>query len=234
MFMVERFPRPPVARRSFLTGLGAAAALIGVNGAPTSAATLQSGNWQPARHAQDDWFESLPGEHRFFLDALTPTGAGEAISFTNNYFMASQSGYGLEPKDQAVVVCLRHFATPFAFADPLWAKYAAEIGSELKFDDPKTKQPPTTNVYRSSAYGEALPNMGATLDDLIKQGVHFAVCDMATHYFAGLLAKAKGGSADDYYKEMVASAIPNCHFVAAGIVAVNRAQERGYSYAYVG
>jgi len=223
-----------VARRSFLAGLGAAATLVGVGGAPASAAPLQAGGWQPARHAKDDWLDSVPGQHRFFLDALTPNGAGEAIAFATNYFMASKSGYDLEPKDLAVVVCLRHFATPFAFADPLWAKYASEIASELKFNDPKTKQPPTTNVYRSPAYGQALPNMGATLDDLVKQGVQFAVCDLATHYFAGQLAKAKGGAADDYYKEMVASAIPNCHFVAAGIVAVNHAQERRYSYVYVG
>ncbi len=38
-----------------------------------------------------------------------------------------------------------------------------------------------------------------------------------------------GGDADAIYKEMTASVIGNAHFVAAGIIAVNRAQERGYS-----
>ena len=33
---------------------------------------------------------------------------------------------------------------------------------------------------------------------------------------------------------MTADAIGNAHFVAAGIIAVNRAQERGYSIAYTG
>jgi intracellular sulfur oxidation DsrE/DsrF family protein len=33
-------------------------------------------------------------------------------------------------------------------------------------------------------------------------------------------------------KEMAANLIPNARLVPAGIVAVNRAQERGYSFVY--
>ncbi len=36
-------------------------------------------------------------------------------------------------------------------------------------------------------------------------------------------------SKDSVYKELVASAIPNGHFVAAGVIAVTRAQEYDYS-----
>jgi hypothetical protein len=56
----------------------------------------------------------------------------------------------------------------------------------------------------------------------------FAVWDMATQFFAGQLA-GSGGNADDIYKELVANVIPNSHMVAAGVVAVNRAQEYGYT-----
>jgi hypothetical protein len=52
---------------------------------------------------------------------------------------------------------------------------------------------------------------------------------MATHFFAGELAKTAGGSAEAIYKELAANTIPNSHMVAAGVVAVNRAQERGYT-----
>jgi len=55
------------------------------------------------------------------------------------------------------------------------------------------------------------------------------VCDMATHFFAGQVAMAIGGNADDVYKDLVANLIPSSHMVAAGVVAVNRAQERGYT-----
>ena len=40
---------------------------------------------------------------------------------------------------------------------------------------------------------------------------------------------ATGGDADTIYNELAANLIPNSHLVPAGIVAVNRAQERGYS-----
>jgi len=80
----------------------------------------------------------------------------------------------------------------------------------------------------SAAYGMTLPNLGNTIDAVVKRGTRFAVCDMATHFFAGQLAMP-GGNADAIYKELVANLIPNSHMVAAGVVAVNRAQEYGYT-----
>ena len=43
-----------------------------------------------------------------------------------------------------------------------------------------------------------------------------------------------GGSADEIYKELTSNLIPNAHMVPAGVVAINRSQERGYSLQYVG
>jgi intracellular sulfur oxidation DsrE/DsrF family protein len=128
---------------------------------------------------------------------------------------------------------LRHFSTPFAYNDMIWAKYGAGFSEALHFADPKTKQAPTANLYNSAAYGLTLPNFGTTLDSLIQKGVNFAVCDMATHFFAGTIAEKTKGNADAVYRELVANVIPNSHMVPAGIVAVNRAQERGYTFAYV-
>ena len=51
--------------------------------------------------------------------------------------------------------------------------------------------------------------------------------------FAGALADSTKGNADAVYRELVANLIPNSHMVPAGIVAVNRAQERGYTFSYV-
>ena len=42
-----------------------------------------------------------------------------------------------------------------------------------------------------------------------------------------------GGNADAIFKELTENLIPGGHMVPAGIVAVNRAQERGYSFSYV-
>src|SRR6185503_18270632 len=58
---------------------------------------------------------------------------------------------------------------------------------------------------------------------------HFSVCDMATHFISGQVASAVKGDADALYKEFASNLIPNSHLVAAGVVAVNRAQEYGYT-----
>jgi intracellular sulfur oxidation DsrE/DsrF family protein len=220
-------------RRTFLSRIGAAAAITGVHSPRLAEAAVRQtevarpqvpaadARFQPARHAADDWFE-LPGKHRFFFDALHPQGADEALLFAGNFFNANRDGYGLESADLAVVIGLRHHATPFAFNDAIWAKYGGAFSDRIAFVDPRTKAVPVVNVH-TARYAEA-----------IKRGVHFAVCDMATHFFAGMAARKAGVEPDAVYKELVANTVGNSHFVPAGIVAVNRAQERGYSVAYVG
>jgi intracellular sulfur oxidation DsrE/DsrF family protein len=231
-----------LARRSFLSRLGAGATAFGAAfaaAAPAGAAQAgrdaAPGGFQPARHAQDDWFDSVPGRHRLFFDTVSPEGLGEAIFFANNFFTGNKNGYGLEPTEVAVVICVRHSSTSFAFGDAMWSKYGEGLAERAKsFTDPKTKAVPTVNVYRASGYGPALPNMGVTIDAIAKNGVQFAVCQMATRACAAAAARKTGGKVDDVYAELTANLIPNAHLVPAGIVAVNRAQERGYSFTYGG
>jgi hypothetical protein len=214
------------ARRLVMSGLGTAVAAFAL-GSKTAAQTPAS-RFQPARHTQDGWLDAVAGRHRTFIDASTANGAGEAMLYANNLYVANKSGYSLPERDIAVVVCLRHFATAFAFKDAIWAKYGKLLSGMLQFTDPKTKEAPSTNVFNAD-YGMALSNFGNTIDSVVKRGTQFAVCDMATHFFAGQLAMLSGGNADAVYKELVANTIPNSHMVAAGVVAVNRAQEYGYT-----
>lgn len=202
-----------------------------------SAAAAQSSgtaSWQPGRHAQDDWLDQVPGRHRFVFDTTSAAGFGAALLYANNFFIANQSGYGLGNPDAAVVIVARHNSTPFAYTDAIWAKYGAAMGRGAGFEDPKTKQVAVVNVFNAAGYGALLPSLGTTLDALVKRGVHFAVCQMATRRVAGVIAGATGGTADAIYNELVANLIPNSHMVPAGIVAVNRAQERGYTFAHGG
>ena len=207
-------------RRSFLARLGAAAAAVGL-GAPPLLAQAPS---PPARHAKDDWLDQLPGKHRMFFDATSPIGSQEAATFANNFFTANRNGYELEDKDLAVIIGLRHNAIVFAFDDAIWAKYGATMAENAKFTDPKTNKAPATNLRR------------AAYEALVKRGVHLAICDMSAHRIAGVIARSIGSTMDDIYKELVPHAVGGsaAHFVPAGIVAVNRSQERGYSIAYVG
>jgi intracellular sulfur oxidation DsrE/DsrF family protein len=236
--------RIEVARRWFLSRLGLGATTFGAtalganvlsaDAVPAQAQTSSTGAgaFQPARHAEDDWLEQPTVKHRFFFDTSSADGFGRALLFANNHFTANRSSYGLADTDLALVICARHESTQFAFTDDMWAKYAGPFAERSRFADPNTKKPATVNVYRASGYG-SLPSMGTTLDAVIRRGVRFAVCQMATRATAGVIARSTGGNVDDIYKELTEHLVPNAHMVPAGIVAVNRAQERGYSLATV-
>lgn len=218
-----------MARRSFLVRLAAGAGVLCAAeiSSPVAAQPAPDTRWRPTPHPQDDWYDKIPGQHRFLFDSTTPEGMALALRFANNYFTANESAYGLKDSDLAVVIVARHKSTPFAYSDAIWAKYGKELSEQAEFRDPKTKAPPKINVYAAPADGS---EHDGAMDALIKKGVHFAVCQMATRAIARRIAKATGVEADAVFKEIGADLIPNSHLVSAGIVAVNRAQERGYSF----
>jgi intracellular sulfur oxidation DsrE/DsrF family protein len=230
----------PRERRSFLTRVAAGAAAFGTlfRGQPayaqSEARSATAGAGKPTRYTQDDWLDEIKGAHRLLIDTTSPQGLGSALSYGNNYFVASQDGYGLGNSDLALVIVVRHNSTPFAYSDAMWEKYGTPIGEAAgDFNDPKTKARPAINVYNSSTHLGLLPN-NATLDALTQRGVHFAVCQMATRRIARAIAAARGLNVDTVYNELASNLIRNSHMVPAGIVTVNRAQERGYSFANAG
>lgn len=228
---------PRTQRRSFLARLATGAAAFGAalaTGASPVQAMGTADEFKPERHPQDDWLDQLPGKHRMFFDCVSPKGAAEGITFAGNYAVANKNGYGLEAKDLAIVICYRHQATAFAFTDAMWAKYGPVWGELFNFKDPGTGEYPVRNVWNATGLPAGQPNRGVTVEAAVKRGNHFAICDMATRAYAGLAAQKTGGTSDAIYAELKANTIGNAHFMAAGIVAVNRAQERGYSFAYIG
>jgi len=185
--------------------------------------------WEPARHEKDDWLDKLPGKHRLVFDTIAPNGLGQALAFAWNFMVVNRKDYGLQSSDLAVVVVARHRSTPFAYNDAMWAKYGTAPAAQAEVEDPKSKLAPKTNIYNAGDYSDLLPNRGVTLDSLFKKGVQLAVCSLATHAYAASAANAVGGSADAIYDELIANLVSNARMVPAGIVAVDRAQERGYS-----
>jgi hypothetical protein len=230
--------RSSFQRRSFLTKLGAGMTVAGTGftaGLSPAGAQTAPAAFRPARHAQDDWMDALPGGHRLVIDTTTPNGFAEGIAFAGNFLTASASGYKLADRDSAVIIVARHFATAYAYTDAIWAKYGKGLPAPTVMNDPKTGQRPTFNLFNVTAAGyENLPNRGTTINSVVQRGVHIAVCQMATGFFAGILAQAVGGTQDAVYNEIVGHLVGNTHMVSAGIVAVNRAQERGYTLASAG
>jgi hypothetical protein len=217
-------------RRSVLSGIGAALAAFSLRPRSAEAQSADAAKpFQPARHPQDEWMDALPGRHRTVIDCAAAGAAGTGVFYANNIFTANRNGYQLADQDVAVIVVLRHEATVFAYNNAIWAKYGSVLGPMGKITDPRTNQPPTVNPLDSREFGQAMTNLGVTASALAARGAHFAICDMATNRIAGVIASAVKSTQPVIYKELVANILPNGHMAAAGVVAINRAQERGYS-----
>jgi intracellular sulfur oxidation DsrE/DsrF family protein len=223
---------PQTARRSFLSRFGMGAALVAGVGATLAVArpaVAQTVTFKPRRHAEDAWMESPNVAHRVVIDSAFPPGGGAALLYANNNFLANKAGYGLEAQEVAIIVVLRHLATPFAFTDAIWAKHGAALSEIIEFQNPATKAAPDVNLYNSRAAGISLTNRGVTISSLVEKNVQFAVCGSAMRFLANAIAQRTKGDADAIYKEFAANLVPNSHIAPAGVVAVNRAQEYGYT-----
>jgi intracellular sulfur oxidation DsrE/DsrF family protein len=220
-------------RRWFLSRFALGVAGSAIAGETAHAQSIGATDWKPTAHKIDDWLDQIPGKHRLVIDTATPDGFGSALPFLNNYFNVSQSAYGLEDKDSAVVLIARHRATLFAYKDEFWATYGRVIheATSFKFNDPKTNEAPAINVFNANGYRDTLTNMGWTLDSLISRGVRVAVCEVSARGYANAIADATGKSVSSVYDQLTGMLVSNARMVPAGIVALNRAQERGYALA---
>src|SRR4051812_849191 len=186
------------ARRSFLTRLKVGAAAAVALGGVARAQTRPAARFEATRHDKDDWLDAVPGKHRLVFDTTTSSGFSEALLFANSFLIANRNDYGLQNSDLALVIVVRHIATSFGFNDAMWDKYGVPMADG--FVDPKTKQTPKTNIYKGGAGA-------ATIDGLVKQGVQFAVCTMASRRIAGMIATTTGGNTNTIFDELSANLI---------------------------
>ncbi len=228
--------RNTVGRRAVIAGLGMAGVGGGAlaQGAPPAAggaagSAAAPAAWRPLFEPQDAWLER-PARHRLVFDVVSPRGIGAALAYADNYFLANKSGYDLDPSELAVVIILRHTATPFAYTDAVWASYGELIAKMIDYQPAKADATAAHNPYLGKAGGQG----GATIDGLAERGVQFAVCGMATDNMIDNLTAKTGAKAEELQALMRAHLIPNAHLAAAGIVALNRAQEHGYALATTG
>jgi intracellular sulfur oxidation DsrE/DsrF family protein len=218
------------SRRRAVATLGASIAALGV-AATSRDASASTAGWKAALEKEDDWME-LPGRHRLVFDATSVEGTGHSLFFARNYIGVNKSAYGIEPSQLATIIILRHMATAFGYDDAIWAKYSKTLSKLSSFTDPKTHAEPTRNLFDVKGYGPGLVNYDATVSDLAALGVRFAVCGAATMRVASAIAAETNANTDDVNKELAAHLVPNGRIVPAGIVALNRAQERGYAVSY--
>lgn len=221
-------PSPQLPRRRFLARLAAGAAVLATAALPSGARAerlLRAPSADP-----DAWLDPLTGKHRQIYDVLSPAKAGEGTAFARNFLNANNSGYGLADADVNTVVSFRHVAFAMGLNDAMWAKYA--LGEAIGYDDPSTKAPAVKNTSAGSA--DDTRTGSASLAALHSRGAVFTVCGMAMAFYAGEVARKAGVDVATVHADFRANLVPGAVEVVAGVIAVNRAQERGLSYVYVG
>lgn len=209
------------------TLLGAGALMAGAATVVASRASAQDGGgggWQAAREEQDDWLDKPGTRHRMIFDTVLTEAVPDAVLYAGNYINVNKAAYGVTADQLSVVVVLRHFSTVYGFTDAVWAKYGKILGDFLKLDGDVS----TNAMLRKGDDGSA-PAMSKLVDD----GVQYAICAAATHFMAGMIAKQAGEDEKAVEEFLHANAIPGGRFVPAGVVAIDRAQQRGYSFSYV-
>ncbi len=222
-------PDASLPRRDFLGRLSAAAAAF--TAGTTTPQVLSAQSVTAARqttdvHELDRWMTVLPGRYKFVLDVVTPEHVNE-IAYARNFLTASMNDYTLTAQDHAIIVVLRHTATPWGFNDAMWAKYA--VGEKLNVTEPRSETKATRNPQLKTADGR-----DGTIAWLAARGVHFALCGLSTSRSANEWARATGANAAEVRAELVANTVPNGHVMAAGVVAVQRAQMLGFAALHVG
>lgn len=222
-----------VDRRKIIGG-GALVAGAGLVATATTAQETTRSSWTSSPEEIDAWMD-IPGtRHRMVYDNTSASAFGEALFFAKNFYVANETGYGLKPDKLGIMIIARHLSTPLAYSDAAWAKYGPTLAKIAQLEGEDAELAKTRNPMFAARKGaEEGIHAGANISALAEKGTRFAVCGMATTLFAGMLAKDAGMSKDSMEAYLKANLVPGGVIVPAGIVAVNRAQEHGYAFAYI-
>ena len=218
-------------RRGFLGRLAAGAAALGFGGvvSPLRAAQPRS-QVVSANPEFEAWLNKITGKHKMIFDVPEPN-KGFAFAWARVFLNTTNEAYGTTDAENSVVVVLRHSGIPFAMKDSMWAKYP--FGEVFKITDPKTQAPAVRNPVANMQPGD-FPIGGVGIDELLAKGALVGVCSIALTLNAGMIAKKLGTDGAAVKQEWVASLFPGVQIVPSGVIAVNRAQEKGCAYCFAG
>jgi intracellular sulfur oxidation DsrE/DsrF family protein len=168
------------------------------------------------------WLQGMTGKHKQIFDVPSTRG-GSPLARTANFLDSYAEAYGTKDTDVNAVVGVHGGAIAMAFTDAIWAKY--ELGKRIAENDPKTQAPALRNIFASGS--------ATSIARLQERGVRFIACMRAIRRLSGELA-TPASTADQVRAELLANLLPGVTPVPALIVAVNRAQEAGLSYVFLG
>ncbi len=217
----------PTPRRGFIGRLAAVAAAAGVSSIPQSLRAEST----PAAPAEDEWLDKLNGKYRQLFD-FPAHADGSPLVHILNYYNTLNAAYNV--KDGEINTVGTFYGVPdattlFAFNDSMWAKY--KMGVALKFNDHKTKQPATRNVWRTDP--EIMGLMvapPASIEALQKRGALFLLCNNALNIWSNLLAQANKVEQPAVLADLKANMLPGVVLTPGMVVAIQKIQDKGIAY----
>lgn len=217
-------------RRSFLGSLAAGSAAIAITGLGLHGAAPEASAEEalPVGYSEA-WLGKLTGKHKQFFDATTTNQF--ALVFAMNFLNSYNDVYKIPDTNLSAVVGLRHFAIAIALSDDIWSRY--KVAEFVQAMDPSTKTPYMRNFLHHPHDGDMMfPN--AAVDKLVARRVQFTCCNVAITAVSGLLSKNAGVTPEVARAEWIAGLLPGVTLVPSGVLAVNRAQEKGCTYCNAG
>lgn len=166
----------------------------------------------------DEWMKALKGKHRQIFHATAPGDA--AMLMANNFLDAYSEAFDAKPGEANAVIGVHSGALSIGFNDAAWAKYS--LGKSSSVTDPATKEAAVKNIF---AAGGRL-----SVAESQKRGVVFLMCNTALRMRSRALATERGETYEAVYEDLKASRLPGMVLVPALVVAINRAQEAGFTY----
>ncbi len=217
-------------RREFLGKLATGAATLGLASiADPFALAAEPLAPFPDAKGFEEWLGKIKGKHKQVYDSMMPDN-GMSLAWSRVFLMSNKQ-VGVPESDCTAVLVLRHESIPLAMEDGLWAKY--KFGEMFHIHDWGTSTPSVKNAFWKPA-PNTLPLPGMALNELIDSGVLVGVCDMALTVYSKMAAEKMKMSPEDCKKEWVAGVFPGIQIVPSGVLAINRAQERGCTYCWGG
>lgn len=225
----------PTNRRDFLgkLALGAGAISFTSLSFPLKA-TAEADKFSTSPGDPEAWFNKIKGKHRIVFDVPAPH---EIFPFAwPRVFMITNSMTGTPEKNCNEVIVLRHEAIPYALEDRLWEKY--KFGEAFKINDPATNAASVRNMFWKPKPGDfSVPGIGNVqigINELQESGAMFCVCNMALTVFGSVFGQKMGVDGAEVLKDFQSGILPGIQLVPSGVWAVNRAQEHGCAYCFVG
>ena len=222
--------------RSEFLAAGVAAAAIPPVAAASSTPPPTAKPSMPPLHFDVGAFDAVlnvPAAHKHLFTSAKINGG--LILDNARSTLAAYSDIGVSFKDVQPAIVFYHFSTCLGYNDTVWNDYLLKV----KPPNPKSLtdfQKDFNSVYDGTSRGNpCLHKTGKEGDVSIESLVadanaRFFVCNNATTYIAGFVAKALKLEPVGVYTKMAANLVPNAMLVPAGVWGIHAVQERHYTY----